>query len=381
MNILMINFEYPPLGGGGGVATHDIARELAKRHNVHVLTTAFRDLPYAEVLGNVTIHRVRVFGRTTLPTATFLSLITFAPAAFFAGIRIMMKMKFDVLYALFVIPSGLPAVFLSKLFRVPFVLTFIGGDIYDPSKGISPHRHILLRAIIRFIASSAKALTAISHDTKTRTIELHGVTQEITVVPIGLMPKDVPSASRAQLGYLEDDIICVSIGRLVPRKGYDILLKAWQNIPDAKLVIIGNGPLKAELAQHIQEYGLTDRVQLLGQVDEQQKLQILLIADMYVSAAQHEGFGIVFLEAMHAGLPIIAANDGGQTDFLTDGEHAFLLPPHDFRAISRAVIALIQNKELRIQMGRKNKEAVQEYYLDRTVARIEKILTNAGSAV
>ncbi|HLC49511.1 MAG TPA: glycosyltransferase family 4 protein [Candidatus Andersenbacteria bacterium] len=377
----MINFEYPPLGGGGGVATHDIARELAKRHNVHVLTTAFRDLPYAEVLGNVTIHRVRVFGRTTLPTATFLSLITFAPAAFFAGIRIMMKMKFDVLYALFVIPSGLPAVFLSKLFRVPFVLTFIGGDIYDPSKGISPHRHILLRAIIRFIASSAKALTAISHDTKTRTIELHGVTQEITVVPIGLMPKDVPSASRAQLGYLEDDIICVSIGRLVPRKGYDILLKAWQNIPDAKLVIIGNGPLKAELAQHIQEYGLTDRVQLLGQVDEQQKLQILLIADMYVSAAQHEGFGIVFLEAMHAGLPIIAANDGGQTDFLTDGEHAFLLPPHDFRAISRAVIALIQNKELRIQMGRKNKEAVQEYYLDRTVARIEKILTNAGSAV
>jgi len=381
MNILMINFEYPPLGGGGGVATHDIARELAKRHNVHVLTTAFRDLPYAEVLDNVTIHRVRVFGRTTLPTATFLSLITFAPAAFFAGIRIMMKMKFDVLYALFVIPSGLPAVFLSKLFRVPFVLTFIGGDIYDPSKGISPHRHILLRAIIRFIASSAKALTAISHDTKTRTIELHGVTQEITVVPIGLMPKDVPSASRAQLGYLEDDIICVSIGRLVPRKGYDILLKAWQNIPDAKLVIIGNGPLKAELAQHIQEYGLTDRVQLLGQVDEQQKLQILLIADMYVSAAQHEGFGIVFLEAMHAGLPIIAANDGGQTDFLTDGEHAFLLPPHDFRAISRAVIALIQNKELRIQMGRKNKEAVQEYYLDRTVARIEKILTNAGSAV
>ena len=381
MNILMINFEYPPLGGGGGVATHDIARELAKRHNVHVLTTAFRDLPYAEVLDNVTIHRVRVFGRTTLPNATFLSLITFAPAAFFAGIRIMMKMKFDVLYALFVIPSGLPAVFLSKLFRVPFVLTFIGGDIYDPSKGISPHRHILLRAIIRFIASSAKALTAISHDTKTRTIELHGVTQEITVVPIGLMPKDVPSASRAQLGYLEDDIICVSIGRLVPRKGYDILLKAWQNIPDAKLVIIGNGPLKAELAQHIQEYGLTDRVQLLGQVDEQQKLQILLIADMYVSAAQHEGFGIVFLEAMHAGLPIIAANDGGQTDFLTDGEHAFLLPPHDFRAISRAVIALIQNKELRVQMGRKNKEAVQEYYLDRTVARIEKILTNAGSAV
>lgn len=370
----MINFEYPPLGGGGGVATRDIASELAKRHTVHVLTTGFQELPQTETIDGVVIHRVRVFGRKSLPTSTFLSLVTFAPAAFFAGIRIMRETPFNVLYAQFVIPSGLPAVFLSKLFTVPFVLTFIGGDVYDPSKGISPHRHILLRALIRFIASRADARTAISQDTKTRTIELHGVEEDITVVPIGLTPKKVASASRKDFGFSDDDLICVSIGRLVPRKGYDILLRAWKDVPHAKLIIIGDGPLKPELSNLIATYDLSGRVQLLGQVEEVVKLQILSLADMYVSAAQHEGFGIVFLEAMDAGLPIVATNDGGQTDFLSDEEHALLTPPHDHKAVSNAVTTLIENPSLRLEIGKRNKEAVRNYYLETTVSLIEDIL-------
>ncbi len=376
MNILMINFEYPPLGGGGGVATHDIAQELSQRHTVHVLTTAFTGLPREEIVEGVVVHRVPVLGRVSLPTATFISLITFAPAALFAGIRIMKKTKFDVVYAQFVIPSGLPAAWLSMLFRVPFVLTFVGGDIYDPSKGISPHRHMLLRAVIRWIASRAHARTAISTDTKTRTIELHGVLQPITVVPIGLKPQHIPEASRDAFGFLEEDIICISIGRLVPRKGYDILLSAWKSVPRAKLIIIGDGPLKAHLQTVVEKYYLAERVQLMGQVDETAKFQLLSLSDVYVSAAQHEGFGIVFLEAMRAGLPIVATNDGGQTDFLIDGEHALLTAPHDDSAIAKAVNTLIDTTELRMVMGERNKKEVKKYYLEHTVQRIEQILTD-----
>ncbi|MDA1169339.1 MAG: glycosyltransferase family 4 protein [bacterium] len=375
MNILMINFEYPPLGGGGGVATHDMAHELSKRHTVHVLTTAFKGLTPEETIEGVVVHRVPVLGRLSLPTATFVSLITFAPAAFFVGMRIMKKTKFDVIYAQFVIPSGLPAAWLSRLYKVPFILTFVGGDIYDPSKGISPHRHWLLRAVIRWIASIADARTAISTDTKTRTIELHRVKEPITVVPIGLTPQHTPEASRSTFDFADEDIICVSIGRLVPRKGYDILLAAWKEVPRAKLVIIGDGPLKSQLAALIEECGLSERVRLMGQVDEETKFQLLSLADIYVSAAQHEGFGIVFLEAMRAGLPIIATNDGGQTDFLSDGEHALLTAPHDIDAITRAVKKLIDQVELRTAMGQRNKKAVEAYYLEHTTARIEQILT------
>jgi L-malate glycosyltransferase len=380
MNILMINFEYPPLGGGGGVATSDMAQELSKRHNVHVLTTAFKGLARFEIVNGVTIHRVPVMGRRILPTATFISLITFAPSAFFAGLRLMRKQKFDVIYAQFVIPSGLPAAWLSRLFKVPFVLTFVGGDIYDPSKGISPHRHMLLRTIIRWIASRAHARTAISNDTKTRTIELHGVKGDITVVPIGLRPVDYLPTSRADMGFSEEDFIAVSIGRLVPRKGYDILLEAWKQVETGTLIIIGDGPLKGSLEKMIEQYGLTKRVRLLGQVDEQAKFQLLSIANIYVSAAQHEGFGIVFLEAMRAGLPIVATNDGGQTDFLHHRKHALLTAPHDPRAVADAVNVLLQDTSLREKMGETNKQAVQQYYLENTTKIVEDILVGTTAA-
>ncbi len=376
----MINFEYPPLGGGGGVATHDMARELAKRHTVHVLTTAFHDLPRKETIEGVVIHRVPVLGRVSLPTATFLSLVTFAPSALLAGIRIMKEIQFNVVYAQFVIPSGLPAALLAQLFRIPFVLTFIGGDIYDPSKGISPHRHVFLRAMIRYIASTADARTAISSDTKKRATELHGVTEEITVVPIGLKQAPFSKVSRTEFGFSDEDNICISIGRLVPRKGYDTLLAAWKKIPNAKLIIIGDGPLKLELTEKIKTHGLTGRVQLFGQVDEQKKLQLLSVADIYVSAAQHEGFGIVFLEAMQAGLPIVAANDGGQTDFLHAGKNALLLPPHDSDGFAESIATLLKDETLRHAMGERNLQDVQEYYLERTVSIIENILIQTAHA-
>lgn len=377
MKILLINFEYPPLGGGGGVATAQIAKELAARHEVHVLTTAFHNLPSEEILHGVHIHRIQVWGRKELPTATIISLLTFAPAALWNGIALMRQYKFDIIHAQFVIPSGLPAALLAMVFRVPFVLTFVGGDVYDPSKALSPHRIAILRALIRWIASRADARTAISHDTKTRTIELHGVQEDIKVVPIGLVHRTQTNTSKIQNGIPEDSLLCVSIGRLVPRKGYDVLLQAWKNIPNAHLVIMGDGPLKVELTNMITSFGLVDRVLLAGHVTEEQKQKYLSCADLYVSAAQHEGFGIVFLEAMDAGLPIVAANDGGQRDFLHHGEHALLVAPHDHPAITRAIDELMSDAYLRDRMGKKNKEDVQQYYIENTAKQFEKVLADA----
>lgn len=377
MRILFINFEYPPLGGGGGVATAQLAEELATRHTVHVITTRFGSLPKEEIIANVHIHRVRVLGRKELPTSSLLSLLTFVPSALVRGVTLIRAQKFDVVNAQFVIPSGLPAVILTKWFHIPFVVSFIGGDLYDPSKGISPHRYGIFRWVIRLISRAADAKTAISQDTKTRAIELHGVEGNISVIPIGLVPHHAAPASRAAHGVPDDVFLGISIGRLVARKGYETLLNVWRNIPHAHLIIIGDGPLKEKLQTSITTLNLANRVHLLGFVPEEEKQSLLRSSDIYVSAAQHEGFGIVFLEAMDAGLSIVAANDGGQKDFLEHGTNAFLVPPYDEEKIASAVQALQKDPQLRRRMGEQNLRDVQHYYLTHTARMFENILSAA----
>lgn len=372
MKILMLNFEYPPLGGGGGVATKQIAEELARKHDVYVITSATseavddKDTP-------VHVIRVPIIGRKELPTATFLSMLSYVVMAFIRGVSLCRGHSFDVLNAQFVLPSGVPAVFLSKLFRVPFVLSFIGGDIYDPTKGISPHRHSTLRMAIRWIAKQASICTAISEDTKRRAEQIHGVKKEIVVTHLGIVPQAVEHKERSELGMPTDALLAITIGRLIPRKGYMTLLAAWKNVPDVHLAILGDGPLKQEMNAYISSNDMQDRVHMLGFVSEVEKLQLLRIADLYVSAAKHEGFGIVFIEAMDAGLPIVATNDGGQKDFLTE-ENAILIPPDDASALQGAVSTFVTDDMLRKSTGERNAQKAKEFYISKTTAVFEKVL-------
>lgn len=374
---MIINFEYPPLGGGGGIATAQLAEELSTRHQVHVLTTCYGDLDRVQLINGVTVVRVPVIGRRSLPTASLLSLLSFVPMAVWQGVGLCRKNHFDVINAQFALPSGLVGVILAKCFGLPFVLSFIGGDVYDPSKGTSPHRYWIFRWLIRYLAGAATKRTAISRDTKMRVEQLHGVTQPISVIPIGLKVKKFSPSSREALGLPVGSPIAISVGRLIPRKGFEALIRAWKDIKEGLLVIIGDGPLKDELANLVRQLNLQERVKLLGFVSEDQKQRFLRAADVYVSAASHEGFGIVFLEAMEVGLPIVAINNGGHTDFLTDDRNAVLVPPDNDAIFVSVLRQILADENLRHRLGENNKKEVKNYYLENMVMRFEEILKQA----
>lgn len=342
MNILTFNYEYPPLGGGGGVAHALIAGELARRHEVHVVTSASGDLPKREVRDGVVIHRVPILGRRTRSAASLTSMLSYPPGAWLQGMRLLRDGAFDVVNGHFAVPTGAGSLPPARLKRVPHVLTIHGGDIYDPSKRMSPHRLPGVRRMVSSVLRKSDAVVAQSGNTRDNARRYYGFDGPIRIIPLGIDVPDVAPASRTDLGLPENVFLTVSVGRLVRRKAVDRLLRvlARPDCADIHLVVVGTGPEADPLRTLAAELGVEDRVHFAGWVTEERKWQILHAADAYVSASMHEGFGLVFVEAMAAGLPVVAPDHGGQVDFLEDGATGFVVPAGDDDALTRAVASL-----------------------------------------
>jgi glycosyltransferase involved in cell wall biosynthesis len=167
----------------------------------------------------------------------------------------------------------------------------------------------------------------------------------------------------------------VTVGRLVARKATVRLVEAMAAAqrPDTHLLIVGDGPDADAVRRAAADLGLSGRVHLLGQVTEVRKYQALGVADVFISATQHEGFGLVFLEAMAYGLPVICYDHGGQTDFLVDGETGHLVALNDLQRLTRSIVNLHDQPRLRTAMGAHNRRCVENYFIDTCAGRYEAL--------
>jgi glycosyltransferase involved in cell wall biosynthesis len=116
---------------------------------------------------------------------------------------------------------------------------------------------------------------------------------------------------------------------------------------------------------------------MLGQIPDAEKYAALSMADVFVTASQHEGFGLVFLEAMAFGLPVLCYDRGGQTDFLSTGETGHVVKLNDRDAFIRALIQLHADRDARERYGRNNRKLVENYFIDACATRYEQIFTAA----
>ncbi len=375
MKILMLNYEYPPLGGGGGVAHQHIAEELASRHEVTVLTSRARPLPPFEVVGGVNVHRVDVLGRGSQATASLVSMLSYFPASLNAGQKLINKIKPDLINCHFAIPTGPSSVLLARRNRIPHLLSIHGGDIYDPSKRLSPHRTPGLHQTVRWVLQRADRVAAQSENTADNARRIYGYKKEITIIPLGLKQPILPSFSRQELGLSDDQVVLVTVGRLIARKANHQLIEALArlNNPKLMLVLLGEGPARTELQELANRLRVENRVMMPGFVSEERKYQYLQAADLFVSTTGHEGFGLMYVEAMFCRLPIITYNHGGQTDFLEDGKTGFLVSLNDQDGFRQRLELLAQNPELRETMGAYNLALSRRFTVDRCASQYETI--------
>ncbi len=380
MRVLFCNYEYPPLGGGGGVAMAAVAHELARRHEVTVLTSQALGLSRESMDEGVRVVRVPVFFRRKLPVANIPSMAAYLPLGFWRGLQLAGERPFDVINTHFVVPTGPLGDWLAWRLHVPNVLSVHGGDLFDPSKLSSPHRHTVLRVAVTGMLRRASSVVAQSRDTARHVDEFYGVKRQVEIVPLGIeRPPENVCASRADFGIPENAFVLVTVGRLVSRKAttqlIDVLAAAGAS--DMYLVVVGDGPDRDAVEQRAQSAGVADRVRVLGYISDEDKYRVLSMADLFVSTSQHEGFGLVFLEAMAFGLPVICYDCGGQTDFLSTPVTGSVVTLNDVRAFTSAVLELHGSRDRLQEIRRNNLSIVRNYFIDRCARSYEAIFERA----
>lgn len=375
MRILFCNYEYPPLGGGGGVINALLAQELAKNHEITVLTSQGMGLPAESIENEVRVVRAPVFFRRQEAVANHLSMLTFIPSGINAGKKLLKNNQFDLINTHFVLPTGPVGDSLARFAGIPNVLTLHGGDLYDPSRLISTHRQPLLRIWIRHLLRRSNLVVGQSTNTLENMRRFYTPEIEGVRVPLGIERPKVGAAPRERYDCTEGETLFVTVGRLIARKANHQLISLMGTLRNEKvrLLIMGTGPEEQLLKEKCLKAELGHQVLFLGQVQETEKFRVLQMCDIYVSTSQHEGFGLVFLEAMACNLPIVCYDHGGQTDFLQDQKTGYLVPLNNTNLFKYKCQLLIRNPGLRKTMGENNKSRVEEFYIDKCAMRYESI--------
>lgn len=369
MRILVINYEYPPIGGGGGFVTKDIVERIAEDgHQITVVTSKFKDLLKYEIINGVRVIRVPAWMRTKIEVANSHSMLSYLFHSITYCLSHFDSSSFDIVNTHFAVPTGPAGHFLSKRFSIPNVLSIHGGDIYDPSKKTSPHRIPVLSHTVASMLNKASRVVAQSRNTKENAVKHYSVNRQIDIIPLGIKKPVFAKKTRSDLNLSGDAFLFCTIGRLVKRKNIIealYVLSLLKDSGDFIFLIIGDGPERRNIENEVRALGLEKNVRMLGNVSDEVKFQTLYISDCYLSTALHEGFGLVFLEAMECGLPIICHDNGGQTDFLINGKTGYLTSVGDIEGTLGSIRLIMQDKDLHHQISSFNKMLVRDYYIQR----------------
>ncbi|MEI6378538.1 MAG: glycosyltransferase family 4 protein [Candidatus Falkowbacteria bacterium] len=277
----------------------------------------------------------------------------------FAVLRRVKADKIDYLLVGNILPLGTIAWLINIFWRRPYAVFLHGTDLAMAQA--TPRKLWLAKKILTGADHIIGANSRVASDAK----ELLASSQwgKVAVVNPGIEPKipifDKTAVDSLRKQYnLAHQTVFLSVGRLVRRKGFDLVIEALAACqrPDFAYVIAGQGPEEDKLRQVIDEYSLNSQVRLIGAVSDEDKQHWLQLADVFVTTSReengdYEGFGIVYLEAGLAGKPVIAGRSGGVADAVVDNETGIMVTSGDIKELSEAMVKLADFSSLRLRLG------------------------------
>lgn len=380
--LLLINYEFPPLGGGAANATDNTARELAALGaEVVVVTSAFAGLPRVERRADgVEIRRIPTLRRRR-DRSSVVEMLAFLASSLVMVPWIAARRRPDATIAYFGLPCGPAAWAVKALFGVPYVVSLRGGDVpgfqYD---GISLY-HRLAGPVIGWLWRRASAVVANSGGLADLARRF-APDQPVAIIPNGVdaqcfTPAAVAVGAAGGLSLL-------FVGRVVRQKGLDVLFEALASLPPALLAgvtlrIVGDGPARPDLEAQAQRLGLSERIRFLGWLGRDELPAAYRSADAFVFPSRDEGMPNVVLEAMAAGLPVVATRIAGNRDLVVDGETGLMLDTDDVPALAAAIARLAGDAPLCRRLGEGGRRRVVDHFSWRAVASAYRDLALAAS--
>ena len=372
MRLLILTYEFPPLPGGIGRYCATLAKGLIGLGH-EVLVFIPRQINGAE--SAVPGAEVRCVPRYQGPLRHFIDAYRlYQVAQFYDPDYVLATHSF----------SFTPVGSLSFVYNLRYALAIIGSDVqhYAAAKGATG---VLRRFLFQRALRQAKALICISrYSGELLRAVLPIPPNKLCTVYMGLDEQRFIQSDEERVKFLREKLglegktILLTVARLVPRKGYDQMLKALRRIvstyPDIHYLIVGRGPDEARLRRMVRNLELVPNVTFAGYVPEEELNNYYDLADIYVMPSRQEGeevegFGLAFIEASARGVPVIGGRHGGVPEAILDGQTGYLVDPLNPDEIAKRVVELIEDPSLRQKLGEQGRKRVLEYFTARRMAQ------------
>ena len=351
----------------------DISRGLVKRgHEVAVLTAHLKGLPRQENVDGVRVIRIPSWRRQSYK-ADMAAMAAYVLIGLWAGYRLIRRWRPDAIHVHFAVPAGALAWALSRLTRVPYVLTTHLGDVPG---GVPEKTSGWFRWVFPFtppIWKAARQVIAVSEFTRQLALQHYPV--DIRVIPNGV---DLQSLKPGKIAIQNPPVI-IFAGRFMPQKNPLQIIATLADLQDLNwhCAMLGDGPLLEDVRQAIARHGLEARFTLPGWVTPEEVIANFSKSDILFMPSLSEGLPVVGVQALAMGLAIVAGRVGGFVDLVAQGENGFLCAPGDQVGLREALRTLLADKSALLNARLKSRRLAERFDLSRVVDAYEATFREA----
>jgi L-malate glycosyltransferase len=375
MKILVLNYEFPPLGGGAANATKYILEQLKNKQDLEIdlITSSTDKYKKVKFSDNINIYRLDIGKEGNIHFQSNKDLLSYSQKAYKLAQKLIEKNNYDLSHAFFGIPCGYISMKLNRKYHTPYIVSLRGSDVPFYNKRFFWLDKLIFKNLSGKIWRKAENVVANSKGLKDLALESHP-RQTIEVIPNGVDTEEFKPKNNS----LNQTIEILSVGRLIPRKGFDYLINALGGLNNVKLTIVGDGPERENLEILAQKQKVN--LNLRGVVDHDKMAEEYQSGDIFALPSLNEGMSNAILEAMASGLPIITTETGGTEELINN--NGFIVKERSAKSIREKIKKYLENPNLIKKHSKKSREiaeklswqkVAQEYYnLYRNIANHKK---------